>query len=126
PPPPPPLELTLALREELGRRHGLVVAITSDAAAEHYPSWGPYGATKAMLEHLLLTFGAESGLTTYVVDPGDMRTDMHQDAFPGEDISDRPTPESVLPGLLPLLEERPRPTGRYRAAELQPATKQRS
>lgn len=121
-----PLELTLALREQLRRREGLVVGITSDAAADHYPSWGPYGATKAMLEHLLLTFAAESGLTTYVVDPGDMRTAMHQNAFPGEDISDRPTPGSVLPALLALLEERPRPTGRYRATELQPATQQGS
>ena len=92
--------------------------ITSDAAAEHYQTWGLYGATKAALEHLTLTFGAENPeLTAYAVDPGDMRTAMHQAAFPGEDISDRPLPQQVVPRLLGLVGARP-PSGRYRAADL--------
>ncbi len=73
----------------------------------HYETWGAYGASKAALDHLVLTFGAETGLSTYAVDPGDMRTPMHQDAFPGEDISDRPLPETVVPHLLALVEQRP-------------------
>ncbi len=94
-----------------------VVGISSDAAVHHYETWGLYGASKAALDHLVLTFGAETGHAAYAVDPGDMRTPMHQDAFPGEDISDRPTPESVAPRLLALLEQRP-PSGRYVAAEV--------
>lgn len=107
--------LMIALADELRRREGAVVAISSDAAVQHYETWGAYGASKAALDHLVLTFGAETGLTTYAVDPGDMRTPMHQDAFPGEDISDRPLPEVVVPRILALLEERPE-TGRYFAA----------
>ena len=80
----------------------MVVGISSDAAVQHYETWGAYGASKAALDHLVLTFGEETGLATYAVDPGDMRTPMHQDAFPGEDISDRPLPESVVPRLLAL------------------------
>ena len=100
------------------RRDGVVVGISSDAAVQHYETWGAYGASKAALDHLVLTFGAETGLTTYAVDPGDMRTPMHQDAFPGEDISDRPLPETVVPRLLALLDQRPGaralPRGRLR------------
>ena len=96
---------------------GTLLSVSSDAAVEHYPGWGLYGASKAALDHATLTFGAENPeIAVYAVDPGDMRTQMHQDAFPGEDISDRPLPESVVPHLLALLAERP-PSGRYRAAD---------
>ena len=113
--------LMIELTDQLVRRSGVVVGISSDAAVEHYPTWGPYGAAKAALDHLVQTFGEETGLAAYAVDPGDMRTRMHQDAFPGEDISDRPLPDTVAPRLLALVEQRP-PTGRYRAADFAPAT----
>jgi NAD(P)-dependent dehydrogenase (short-subunit alcohol dehydrogenase family) len=109
--------LMIALGAELLRRGGAVIAISSDAAVHHYENWGAYGASKAALDHLVLTYGEETGLATYAVDPGDMRTPMHQDAFPGEDISDRPLPGSVVPHLLALLEQRP-PRGRYVAADI--------
>ncbi len=109
--------LMIELTDQLLRRGGTVVGISSDAAVEHYETWGPYGAAKAALDHLVLTFGAETGLAAYAVDPGDMRTRMHQDAFPGEDISDRPLPATVAPRLLALLDEGP-PNGRYRAADV--------
>ena len=112
-----PGALMIALTDQLHRRDGLVVGISSDAAVQHYETWGGYGASKAALDHLVLTFAAETGLTTYAVDPGDMRTPMHQDAFPDEDISDRPLPETVVPHLLALLERRP-PSGRYVATEV--------
>ena len=112
-----PGSLMIALTDQLLRRDGVVVGISSDAAVQHYETWGVYGASKAALDHLVLTHGAESGLTTYAVDPGDMRTPMHQDAFPGEDISDLPLPESVVPRLLALVERRPE-RGRYAAAAL--------
>src|SRR4051794_25614655 len=113
-----PLVLTSALLPSLVASGGVLLAITSDAAVEHYPGWGLYGASKAGLEHLTLTFGSENpAISAYAVDPGDMRTRMQQDAFPAEDISDRPLPESVVPHLLALLESRP-PSGRYRAAEI--------
>ncbi|MGZ5404360.1 MAG: SDR family oxidoreductase, partial [Nocardioides sp.] len=99
--------LMIELADQLLRRDGVVVGISSDAAVEHYPTWGPYGAAKAALDHLVQTFGEETGLTTYAVDPGDMRTRMHQDAFPGEDISDRPLPGTVAPRLLALVARRP-------------------
>jgi NAD(P)-dependent dehydrogenase (short-subunit alcohol dehydrogenase family) len=84
---------------------------------EAYEGWGGYGASKAALDQLTAVLAVEHPqLRIYAVDPGDMRTDMHQAAFPGEDISDRPTPESVVPGLLALLDAEP-PSGRYRAAE---------
>jgi NAD(P)-dependent dehydrogenase (short-subunit alcohol dehydrogenase family) len=95
-----------------------VVQISSDAAVEAYAGWGGYGASKAALDHLSAVLAVEHPtLRVYAVDPGDMRTDMHQAAFPGEDIGDRPTPESVVPGLLALLDGE-LPSGRYRAAEL--------
>ena len=109
--------LMIALADELLRRDGVVIGISSDAAVQHYETWGPYGASKAALDHLVLTFGEETGLATYAVDPGDMRTPMQQDAFPGEDISDRPLPQSVVPRLLALLEQRPE-RGRYLAADV--------
>jgi NAD(P)-dependent dehydrogenase (short-subunit alcohol dehydrogenase family) len=112
-----PLALTADLMPMLVASHGVLVGVSSDAAIEHYPGWGLYGASKAALDHVVLTFGAENpAITAYAVDPGDMRTQMHQDAFPGEDISDRPLPETVVPHLLGLLAARP-PSGRYRAAD---------
>jgi len=112
-----PGSLMVALTPQLLARNGVVIGISSDAAVQHYETWGPYGASKAALDHLVLTFGEETGLATYAVDPGDMRTPMQQDAFPGEDISDRPLPESVVPRLLALLEQRPK-RGRYLAADV--------
>ena len=95
-----------------------VLDITSDAGAEAYEGWGGYGSSKAALEHLTAIFAAEQPrLRVYWVDPGDMRTQMHQDAFPGEDISDRPPPEDSVPGLLALIEG-DLPSGRYRASEV--------
>jgi NAD(P)-dependent dehydrogenase (short-subunit alcohol dehydrogenase family) len=95
-----------------------VLDITSDAGAEAYEGWGGYGSSKAALEHLTAIFAAEQPrLRVYWVDPGDMRTRMHQDAFPGEDISDRPPPEDSVPGLLALIEG-DLPSGRYRASEV--------
>ncbi len=112
-----PGSLMIALTQQMLARDGVVIGISSDAAVQHYETWGAYAASKAALDHLVLTFGEETGLTTYAVDPGDMRTPMHQDAFPGEDISDRPPPENVVPRLLELLGQRP-PRGRYLAADM--------
>ncbi len=96
----------------------VILDITSDAAVEPYEGWGGYGSSKAALEQLTAILGAEHpGLRVYSVDPGDMRTRMHQEAFPGEDISDRPEPEESVPGLLALIEGS-RPSGRYRAGEI--------
>jgi NAD(P)-dependent dehydrogenase (short-subunit alcohol dehydrogenase family) len=95
-----------------------VLDITSDAGVEPYEGWGGYGSSKAALEQLTAIFAAEQpGVRVYWVDPGDMRTRMHQDAFPGEDISDRPPPEESVPGLLALIEG-DLPSGRYRASEV--------
>ncbi|HMJ37018.1 MAG TPA: SDR family oxidoreductase [Baekduia sp.] len=91
-----------------------IVNVTSDAAVEDYPGWGGYGSSKAALDQLTATLAAEHpGLRFYAVDPGDMRTRMHQEAFPDQDISDRPLPEAIVPGLLELLRQ-PHPSGRYR------------
>jgi NAD(P)-dependent dehydrogenase (short-subunit alcohol dehydrogenase family) len=95
-----------------------VVHVTSDAAVEPYEGWGGYGSSKAALEQLTAILAAEHPeLRVYTVDPGDMRTQMQQDAFPGEDISDRPPPEESVPGLLALVEGS-LPSGRYQAREL--------
>jgi NAD(P)-dependent dehydrogenase (short-subunit alcohol dehydrogenase family) len=95
-----------------------VVNVTSDAAVEAYEGWGGYGASKAALEQATGVLAAEhSELRIYAVDPGDMNTQMHQEAYPGEDISDRPPPEESVPGLLALIEGE-LPSGRYRASEL--------
>jgi NAD(P)-dependent dehydrogenase (short-subunit alcohol dehydrogenase family) len=100
------------------REGAAVLDITSDAGVEPYTGWGGYGSSKAALEQLTAVLAAEQpGLRIYWVDPGDMRTQMHQDAFPGEDISDRPLPEESVPGLLALIEGS-LPSGRYRASEL--------
>jgi NAD(P)-dependent dehydrogenase (short-subunit alcohol dehydrogenase family) len=103
------------------REGGRIVNVTSDAAVEPYEGWGGYGASKAALEQLTRILAAERpDLRVYSVDPGDMRTRMHQDAFPGEDISDRPPPEESVPGLLELIEG-DLPSGRYAARELSPS-----
>jgi NAD(P)-dependent dehydrogenase (short-subunit alcohol dehydrogenase family) len=109
-----PLVLTSTVLPWLRAADGVVLSISSDAAVNHYEGWGLYGASKAGLDHVTLTYAAEAGVRAYAVDPGDMRTAMHQDAFPGEDISDRPLPETVVPHLLALLDARPE-SGRYRA-----------
>ena len=94
-----------------------LINVSSDAAVEPYPGWGGYGPAKAALDQLSAILAAEEpDLRVYAVDPGDMRTDMHQAAFPGEDITDRPEPATVVPALLRLLDARP-PSGRYRAAD---------
>jgi NAD(P)-dependent dehydrogenase (short-subunit alcohol dehydrogenase family) len=100
------------------REGGRIVNVTSDAAVEPYEGWGGYGSSKAALEQLTGILAAERPhLRVYAVDPGDMRTRMHQEAFPGEDISDRPPPEASVPGLLALIEGE-LPSGRYAAREL--------
>src|SRR5207244_8089581 len=101
-------------------RGARIVNITSDAAVEQYEGWGGYGSSKAALEQLGNVLAAEHPeLRVYTVDPGDMRTQMHQEAFPGEDISDRPEPETSVPGLLALIRGE-LPTGRYLARNLVP------
>jgi NAD(P)-dependent dehydrogenase (short-subunit alcohol dehydrogenase family) len=98
-----------------------VINVTSDAAFEPYEGWGGYGAGKAALEHLGAVLAVEQpGLAVWSVDPGDLRTVMHQAAFPGEDISDRPEPASVVPAFLALIES-DRPSGRYRASDFAPS-----
>ncbi len=113
-----PLALTQALLPWLGASKGTVVNVTSDAAVEAYEGWGGYGSSKAALEQVSAVLGVEHpDVRVLAVDPGDMRTEMHQDAFPGEDISDRPLPEAVVPGLVALIES-DHPSGRTRVAEL--------
>ncbi len=113
-----PLVLTAELLPRLRASRGILMSISSDAAVGHYEGWGLYGASKAALDHLTLTFGEESPeIGAYAVDPGDMRTEMHQAAFPGEDIGDRPLPATVVPHLLALIDSRPA-SGRYRAADV--------
>ena len=92
--------------------------ITSDASVEHYERWGGYGLSKSALDHTTVTFGVENpDIRSWAVDPGDLRTDMHQQAFPGEDISDRPLPESVVPDLVALING-DLPSGRYKASDI--------
>jgi NAD(P)-dependent dehydrogenase (short-subunit alcohol dehydrogenase family) len=99
---------------------GVIVNVSSDAAVEPYAGWGGYGSSKAALDQLTAVMAEEHpALRIYSVDPGDMRTRMHQDAFPGEDISDIPPPETSVPGLLSLIEGE-LPSGRYLARELVP------
>src|SRR3954453_17490520 len=113
-----PLDLLQLTLPELARAGGRVLNISSDAGVEAYEGWGGYGASKAALDQLSAVLAVEHpDLRVYAVDPGDMRTAMHQAAFPGEDISDRPEPDTVVPALRALLERRP-PGGRYRAADL--------
>jgi NAD(P)-dependent dehydrogenase (short-subunit alcohol dehydrogenase family) len=112
-----PLALIQSVRHEL-KSGARILNVTSDAAVEPYEGWGGYGSSKAALEQLSNILAAENpDLRVYWVDPGDMRTQMHQEAFPDEDISDRPLPEESVPGLIELLEG-DLPSGRYRARSL--------
>jgi len=112
-----PLALVRSLAGDLGP-DATIIDITSDAAVEAYPEWGAYGASKAALEHASRILAAEHPeWRVLIVDPGDMQTQMHQDAFPGEDISDRPPPEDSVPGLLALIDGS-HPSGRYHAREV--------
>src|SRR5208282_2861605 len=116
-----PIALTQLLLPRLRADGGAVLNITSDAAVEAYAGWGGYGAAKAALEQASNVLAAEENLVrVWWVDPGDLRTQMHQQAFPGEDISDRPLPDAVVPAFRKLITER-LPDGRYRAAELMPS-----
>jgi NAD(P)-dependent dehydrogenase (short-subunit alcohol dehydrogenase family) len=118
-----PVALTQLLLPMLRASGGAVLNITSDAAVEAYAGWGGYGAAKAALEQASNVLAAEEPvIRVWWADPGDLRTDMHQQAFPGEDITDRPLPESVVPGFLALIRQR-LPSGRYRAAHLMPAAR---
>src|SRR3989449_8373884 len=115
-----PLALVQEALPLLVRSHGLVVNVTSDAAVGGYPGWGVYGASKAALDLMSKTLAAElkeKGVGVVSVDPGDMRTKMHQDAFPGQDISDRPVPDVTLPFWAWLLSQSPMAAsgGRYQA-----------
>jgi NAD(P)-dependent dehydrogenase (short-subunit alcohol dehydrogenase family) len=113
-----PLHLIQLSLPHLRVAGGTVVNITSDAAVEGYEGWGGYGSSKAGLEQLSNILAAEEqDITVYWLDPGDMNTRMHQEAFPDDDISDRPLPETRVPALLRLLEER-HPSGRYQAEDL--------
>jgi NAD(P)-dependent dehydrogenase (short-subunit alcohol dehydrogenase family) len=115
-----PLALVQEVLPLLVAKPGRVVNITSDAAVEAYQGWGGYGSAKAALDQLTAVLAVEHpGLHVYGLDPGDMNTRMHQEAFPGEDISDRPSPQSVLPALFRLVAG-DLPSGRYRAATLTP------
>lgn len=113
-----PMALTAALLPQLRRTSGRVLNLTSDASVEPYPTWGGYGSAKAALDHAGRVLAAEEPwLRVYALDPGDMRTRLHQEAFPGEDISDRPEPESVVPAIRALLDG-DLPSGRYAASAL--------
>jgi NAD(P)-dependent dehydrogenase (short-subunit alcohol dehydrogenase family) len=114
-----PLALVQSLLSLLQDSPGAtVVNLTSDAGVEHYEAWGGYGSSKATLEHLTATLAVELPAVRFLaVDPGDMRTLMHQEAFPGEDISDRPLPEAVVPQFVAMIEGDVA-SGRYRAAEI--------
>ena len=112
-----PLALLQAVRDELNPGAS-IINVSSDAAVEPYEGWGGYGSSKAALEQLTAVFAAENPqYHVYWVDPGDMRTEMQQAAFPGEDISDRPLPETSVPGFMALLEGAWE-SGRYQAREL--------
>jgi NAD(P)-dependent dehydrogenase (short-subunit alcohol dehydrogenase family) len=112
-----PLRLTQLLLPHL-RPGGRIVFVTSDASVEAYEGWGGYGSSKAALDQIAAVLAVEHPeLSVYAVDPGDMNTRMHQEAFPGEDISDRPPPEASVPGLRELVAGR-LPSGRYQARAL--------
>jgi NAD(P)-dependent dehydrogenase (short-subunit alcohol dehydrogenase family) len=112
-----PLALIQQALPLLRAHEGRIINVTSDAAIEAYPGWGGYGSSKAALEHMTRVLIEECpGMRIFLADPGDLRTQMHQEAFPGEDISDRPLPEVAVPGLLALIHE-DFPNGRYRLQE---------
>ena len=120
-----PLALIQLLAGSLAAAHGTIVNVSSDAAVDAYPGWGGYGSAKAALDQVTAVLAAElPALRCYAFDPGDMRTDLHQLAFPDQDISDRPEPEEAARALLRLLVQGP-PSGRYRASDLaEPAVAQ--
>lgn len=117
-----PLHLTqLVLPGMRARREGVIINVTSDAGVEAYPGWGGYGASKAALEHVSRTLGAEldgTGIRVYVVDPGDMNTEMHRLAEPGVDLSDLPGPEVPAPAFAWLVEHEAAPFARVSAQQL--------
>jgi NAD(P)-dependent dehydrogenase (short-subunit alcohol dehydrogenase family) len=114
-----PLAIIQALRTYL-KPGAVIINVSSDAGVEPYAGWGGYGSSKAALEHLSAILAAENPQwRVYWADPGDMRTQMHQEAYPGEDISDRPLPETSVPGMLALLSAE-LPSGRYKVRELVP------
>jgi len=116
-----PLALAQLVLPALRERHGVLVNVTSDAAVQPYPGWGGYGSAKAALDQAGAVLAEEEPeLTVWRLDPGDLRTAMHQAAFPGEDISDRPLPETVVPAFLKLLADRP-PSGRLNLTGAEPA-----
>jgi len=115
-----PLQLTQLALPLLRASAGHIVNVTSDAAVEGYEGWGGYGSSKAAFEQWSRVLAAEEpAIRVWWVDPGDMNTRMHQEAFPGEDISDRQPPEAVVPALLALIDSDP-PSGRYQASQLLP------
>ena len=112
-----PQQLIRALLPSM-RPQTVIINVSSDAGVEHYETWGGYGSSKAALDHQTLTWAAEEpNFRWYSLDPGDMQTAMHQAAYPGEDISDRPEPETVAPIVVALIGSG-LPSGRYQAAEL--------
>jgi NAD(P)-dependent dehydrogenase (short-subunit alcohol dehydrogenase family) len=116
-----PLAVIQELRHEL-KPGARIINVTSDAAVNAYPSWGGYGASKAALEQISAVLAVENpDVRVYWVDPGDMRTDMHQAAYPGENISDRPLPETKVPGFVAVLEGN-LPSGRYVGSEVAPVS----
>ncbi len=116
-----PLRLIQLALPLLRSSRGRIVNVTSDAGVEGYEGWGGYGSSKAALEQVSNVLAVERpDLKVYWVDPGDMNTKMHQEAYPGEDISDRLPPEDSVPGLLRLLEG-DLPSGRYRARDIAPS-----
>lgn len=113
-----PLALLGRVLPALKQGDGVVINVSSDAGVEAYETWGPYGASKAALDHASAVLAREEpGLKVYAFDPGDMRTEMHQAAFPGDDISDRPLPETVVP-VLRYLVSSGLPSGRYATSDL--------
>lgn len=117
-----PVALLQLVLPQLEERGGRIVDISSDAAVEAYGGWGGYGSAKAALDQLTAVLAVEHPtLRIYALDPGDMATDLQQQAFPGEDVSDRAAPESVVPAVMELVDG-DRPSGRYRAADLAAGT----